>query len=155
VLGECLAEIGGQNLLLACRLHVIDRADQDERDDGSPFAHGEHRAGYGQKDAAIDGMAEVAVRAGLNQLVIDFEDNLVAPVSTEMPARPNRHGHTGCGEGHTEPGDRGIQRREPLPERANAQPIRAQQNKHGRPEEQQAKQARAPVFIDGDRLCAE
>jgi len=64
------AELRVQHGLFSSCLDPIAGDDQDDSDDAAPAVDGEHSADGGQIESGINGMAEIGVRSGADQLVV-------------------------------------------------------------------------------------
>ena len=71
------------------------REKQEESQQRAVPADGESRAAKHQENPGIDGVADVRVGAGADQLVFNFQGNSSAPIAADVNAGPNGKGHAG------------------------------------------------------------
>jgi len=106
VLVESFAKLLGEDGFFFSGFDPI--AEDDEYDSGetAPAVNGQDSADGGQIESGINGMPEMGVGAGADELVIFFESDAGAPILSEMPARPEGDGDADPGEGNASEGKR-------------------------------------------------
>jgi hypothetical protein len=80
-------------------LDPIAEDDEGHSDDAAPALNRQRSPDGGQNDPGIDGMPEVGVGSGADELVFFFKCDSGAPILSEVPASPQGDGDANPGEG--------------------------------------------------------
>ena len=94
---EGLPELRGQHRFFFSRFDPIAQNDQGGSRDTSPFVDGQNSAKHCQIQTGVDGMAEMSVGAGADELVSFFQGDSGAPVLSQMASGPQRDRDAGPG----------------------------------------------------------
>src|SRR5271157_3040779 len=98
VLLEGFPELRGQHGFFFPRFDAIAEDDQGNSGDASPVVNRQRSADCGQIDSGINGMPEISVGPGADELVVLFESDSGAPILSQVPAGPQSDGDADPGE---------------------------------------------------------
>ena len=104
VLLESFAKPSGEYGFFFSGFDPIAEDDEGNSGDAAPAVNRQDSADGSQIESGIDGMPEIGVGAGADELVIFFESDSGAPILSEMPARPEGKGNADPCEGNASEG---------------------------------------------------
>src|SRR5690348_6171974 len=122
MLGESIGECAGQYLVFSRGLNPIIHQQNHKRQHAAPLADHECRPRNPQQNARINRMTEARVWSSADKLMINLEDDFVAPVLSEMNSGPERQHHSANSK--YEPGitENRVPWPEPTTQRTNRRP---------------------------------
>ena len=104
VFGEARTEFLRQEEFFAARFKIKRDQDDKELKQHAHFSDGDGGAEKPEHYSGVNRMANVAIRAGANQLVAFFQCDDAAPIGAQVDTGPNGEGTTGSSEQRADPG---------------------------------------------------
>src|SRR5271156_2772860 len=96
--GIRLAELGTHPLLLHAELDPECEEEENESDEPAHLGEGNRGAKQPCQNAGVDGVTDYGIGTGGDQLVALLNSDGAAPVSAEVPARPDGKQKAGDGD---------------------------------------------------------
>jgi hypothetical protein len=101
--GIYFSELGAHPLFLHAELDPEREEEENESDQPAPLGEGNRGAKEPGQNAGVDGVTDHGIRTGGDQLVVLLNGDGAAPVSAEVPARPDGKEKAGDGDGSSQP----------------------------------------------------